>query len=203
MRIKKKRCSPKRLIFNKKEKICTGCGSSLQTTDELKPGYISVKKNWQNSDSSLEKSLSFKSKNDFLFLFPEELKQVEEINAKLVTNPDLAKEFEVESGILKAETKKNRAILCKRCWYLKNYNQVLPVSIKYEDLSKKLEIIKEKSKHRTSVLKIVDIFDFDASLIPDFRSLVGDKTMLYLVANKLDLLPKRVSFRRVRQWLQL
>lgn len=85
---------------------------------------------------------------------------------------------------------------------MKHYNQVLPISINYEDLSKNLEIIKERSKHRTSILKIVDIFDFDSSIIKDFQNIVGDKPLIYLVVNKLDLLPKGVSYNRVRQWVR-
>lgn len=92
-------------------------------------------------------------------------------------------------------------MLCQRCWNLKHYNRVLPISIPYEELWKKLEIIKEKSKHNVVVLKMVDLFDFDASMIPNFTELVGPKVHIFLIANKVDLLPKGVSRERVLQWV--
>ena len=51
------------------------------------------------------------------------------------------------------------------------------------------------------VFKVVDVFDFDGSFLPDFREIVGNNPVI-LIANKSDLLPRRVSYERVTTWLR-
>lgn len=72
-------------------KVCNGCGAKFQTKDELKPGYISSKLFFTKNNENLKK---LPSKNDFSFLFVDELKKIEEINAQLASNPELVKDFE-------------------------------------------------------------------------------------------------------------
>ena len=51
------------------------------------------------------------------------------------------------------------------------------------------------------VLKIVDIFDFNGSFIPDFYKIIGNNP-IFLVGNKVDLLPKNVKEERVIMWMR-
>lgn len=67
------------------EPICRGCGATLQSQNELDPGFITKKR--------LKSPVKKRSVNDFAFLFQDELKKAEEINAKLEKEPDLIKEF--------------------------------------------------------------------------------------------------------------
>jgi ribosome biogenesis GTPase YqeH len=51
------------------------------------------------------------------------------------------------------------------------------------------------------ILNVVDIFDFNGSLIPGLHRFVGDNPVL-LVGNKVDLLPKSLKRGRLTQWMR-
>ena len=89
-------------------------------------------------------------------------------------------------------------LVCKRCFRLKNYNEVSDVELGAEDFYK---LIKTLSKKDGLVVKVVDIFDFSGSWIEDVIDIVGNNKDIVLVANKLDLLPKSVKQNKIKQWL--
>lgn len=89
-------------------------------------------------------------------------------------------------------------LVCKRCFRLKNYNEVSDVELGAEDFYK---LIKTLSKKDGLIVKVVDIFDFSGSWIEDVIDIVGNNKDIVLVANKLDLLPKSVKQNKIKQWL--
>lgn len=89
-------------------------------------------------------------------------------------------------------------LVCKRCFRLKNYNEVFDVELGAEDFYK---LIKTLSKKDGLIVKVVDIFDFSGSWIEDVIDIVGNNKDIVLVANKLDLLPKSVKQNKIKQWL--
>lgn len=89
-------------------------------------------------------------------------------------------------------------LVCKRCFRLKNYNEVSDVELGAEDFYK---LIKTLSKKDDLIVKVVDIFDFSGSWIGDVIDIVGNNKDIVLVANKLDLLPKSVKQNKIKQWL--
>lgn len=89
-------------------------------------------------------------------------------------------------------------LVCKRCFRLKNYNEVSDVELGAEDFYK---LIKTLSKKDGLIVKVVDIFDFSGSWIEDVIDIVGNNKDIVLVANKLDLLPKSVKQIKIKQWL--
>lgn len=89
-------------------------------------------------------------------------------------------------------------LVCKRCFRLKNYNEVSDVELGAEDFYK---LIKTLSKKDGLIVKVVDIFDFSGSWIEDVIDIVGNNKDIVLVANKLDLLPKSVKQSKIKQWL--
>lgn len=89
-------------------------------------------------------------------------------------------------------------LVCKRCFRLKNYNEVSDVELGAEDFYK---LIKTLSKKDDLIVKVVDIFDFSGSWIEDVIDIVGNNKDIVLVANKLDLLPKSVKQNKIKQWL--
>lgn len=89
-------------------------------------------------------------------------------------------------------------LVCKRCFRLKNYNEVSDVELGAEDFYK---LIKTLSKKDGLIVKVVDIFDFSGSWIEDVIDIVGNNRDILLVANKLDLLPKSVKQNKIKQWL--
>ena len=98
----------------------------------------------------------------------------------------------VEKGI------EENNLVCKRCFRLKNYNEVSDVELGAEDFYK---LIKTLSKKDGLIVKVVDIFDFSGSWIEDVIDIVGNNKDIVLVANKLDLLPKSVKQNKIKQWL--
>ncbi|KAL0480112.1 nitric-oxide synthase [Acrasis kona] len=98
--------------------------------------------------------------------------------------------------------KKQKPIVCQRCFELINYNgQNMSVDISAQDFYKSLSKLKEKK--RLMVVKIVDLFNVEGSIIPDFEKVVGTENPVLIVGNKLDLLPrKRTNDARIREWLK-
>jgi len=62
-------------------------------------------------------------------------------------------------------------LVCKRCFRLKNYNEVSDVELGAEDFYK---LIKTLSKKDGLIVKVVDIFDFSGSWIEDVIDIVGN-----------------------------
>lgn len=89
-------------------------------------------------------------------------------------------------------------ILCQRCFRLKHYNQVQPVSIGDEDF---LDFVGKIRKTNSLVVHLVDVFDVSGSLIPSLPRITGNNPII-LVGNKVDLLPKSTNKRKLTQWLR-
>ncbi len=80
-------------------------------------------------------------------------------------------------------------IVCRRCFRLKNYNEVLPTEVTEEDF---YTIISEIGKTNSLIVKIIDIFDIEGSLIPQIAKLTNHNDLI-IIANKIDLLPKSIK----------
>ena len=64
-----------------------------------------------------------------------------------------------------------------------------------------LNLLNELSDRKGIIVNVVDIFDFEGSFINALKRIVGNKKII-LAANKLDLLPKQINKRRVKDWLK-
>ena len=80
-------------------------------------------------------------------------------------------------------------IVCRRCFRLKNYNEVTPLEITKEDFYR---VVSEIGRTNALVVKIIDIFDIEGSLIPQIAKLTNHNDLI-IIANKTDLLPKSVK----------
>ena len=89
-------------------------------------------------------------------------------------------------------------VICRRCFRLRNYNELQPVSLTEDDFLKILNGIGMKDG---IVVKIVDIFDFNGSWISGLHRFVGNKDIL-LIGNKSDLLPKSINPNRLINWMR-
>ncbi|RIN27150.1 ribosome biogenesis GTPase YqeH [Staphylococcus succinus] len=89
-------------------------------------------------------------------------------------------------------------VVCKRCFRLKNYNEVQDVGLESEDFLNLLNGLAEKNG---IIVNVVDVFDFEGSFINAIKRIVGNKKII-LVGNKMDLLPKQINKRRVKEWLK-
>ncbi|BDH62369.1 hypothetical protein MTP04_24990 [Lysinibacillus sp. PLM2] len=103
-----------------------------------------------------------------------------------------------EVGFTPASSLEKETIICQRCFRLKNYNEIQPVSLTDDDF---LRILNGLGEQKGLIVKIVDIFDFNGSWLPGLHRFVGNNPVL-LVANKADLLPKSVKPKKVVNWLK-
>ncbi len=103
-----------------------------------------------------------------------------------------------ELGYAPPSSLEKETIICQRCFRLKNYNEIQPVSLTDDDF---LRILNGLGEQQGLIVKIVDIFDFNGSWLPGLHRFVGKNPVL-LVANKADLLPKSVKANKVINWLK-
>ena len=80
----------------------------------------------------------------------------------------------------------DKSTLCKRCFRLKNYGEMV---LKQEDNSKFIDILKSISKTNSLVLYLVDLFTLNNN-IENINKYLKNKTIL--VITKRDLMPKSI-----------
>lgn len=103
-----------------------------------------------------------------------------------------------KEGYAPAASLENEELVCRRCFRLKNYNELQPVSLTGDDF---LNILNGIGQKDGLVVKVVDIFDFNGSWISGLHRFVGQKDIL-LIGNKSDLLPKSIKPNRVINWMK-
>lgn len=81
---------------------------------------------------------------------------------------------------------------------MRHYNEIAPVSLTDDDFLKILNKIRDSD---ALIVYVVDIFDFNGSVIPGLHRFVGDNEVL-LVGNKEDLLPQSLNRRKLKDWLR-
>jgi len=99
------------------------------------------------------------------------------------------------SSIKKAE--ETGELYCQRCFRLRHYNEIVDVHITDDEF---LKLLHEVGDSDALVVNVVDIFDFNGSIIPGLLRFVSGNDVL-LVGNKKDILPKSVKDGKVTQWL--
>ncbi|GCF92323.1 ribosome biogenesis GTPase YqeH [Enterococcus florum] len=92
----------------------------------------------------------------------------------------------------------NGEVYCQRCFRLRHYNEIQDVSLTDDDF---LHLLNELGKTDALIVNVVDIFDFNGSLIPGLHRFIGDNPVL-LVGNKVDILPKSLKKNRLTQWMR-
>lgn len=88
-------------------------------------------------------------------------------------------------------------LYCQRCFRLRHYNEISDVNMTDDDFMK---LLHEVGDSDALVVNVVDIFDFNGSIIPGLSRFVSGNDVL-LVGNKQDILPKSVKTSKVTQWL--
>lgn len=88
-------------------------------------------------------------------------------------------------------------VYCQRCFRLRHYNEISDVNISDDDFRTLLHSVGESD---ALVVNVIDIFDFNGSIIPGLPRFVSGNDVL-LVGNKKDILPKSVKEGKVTQWL--
>lgn len=88
-------------------------------------------------------------------------------------------------------------LYCQRCFRLRHYNEITDVNISDDEF---LSLLHSVGDSDALVVNVVDIFDFNGSIIPGLSRFVAGNDVL-LVGNKRDILPKSVKENKVTQWL--
>jgi len=110
---------------------------------------------------------------------------------------ELQTENEDELGYIPKSALDREHVLCKRCFQLRHYNKNVTVSLTSDDF---LQMVSSIHDEKGIVVHLIDIFDVDGTLLKNLRRIVGDKK-IYLVANKIDLLPKSTNHKKLTDWL--
>ena len=118
---------------------CIGCGSTIQTSDKNKKGYIDPK-------------------------------------------------------VLES---KNESFYCKRCFDLKHYNRENKVHTSLDEYLKNLQEIK---KAKGLIVYIVDLFDFEGTLIYNINDILQTNNIL-LVLNKVDLFLDSLNRNKIKNYV--
>ncbi|KAM0733887.1 Nitric oxide-associated protein 1 [Formica fusca] len=91
---------------------------------------------------------------------------------------------------LKKSEKQLRIMICQRCHFMKYYNTTLEVKVSADEYPKLLKVIKKK---KCAVILMVDLTDFPCSIWPGINSVLHPLTPVFVVGNKIDLLPQDSS----------
>lgn len=78
------------------------------------------------------------------------------------------------------------ALICQRCYFLKNHNIALEVQVSDDDYP---EVLRTISTKKSVVILMVDLTDFPCSIWPGIAD-IFHKMPILVVGNKVDLLPK-------------
>lgn len=110
----------------------------------------------------------------------------------------LQTEEQAKPGYLPASALNRSPVICQRCFRIKHYNEAATVAI---DQDQFLQLLSSIGETNSLVVHIVDLFDFEGSLIGGLHRFAQHNPIL-LVVNKIDLLPKSMNYNRIRNWVQ-
>eukprot|EP01114_Cavostelium_apophysatum_P020786 TRINITY_DN7059_c0_g1_i1.p1 TRINITY_DN7059_c0_g1~~TRINITY_DN7059_c0_g1_i1.p1 ORF type:complete len:640 (-),score=123.01 TRINITY_DN7059_c0_g1_i1:11-1930(-) len=134
-------------------------------------------------------------------LDPDLQQRLDEAMGKIEANLPPTTQFVTEQDLIMQEKRQRQSRageLCQRCFMLKHQGKVAPVTVSFQEFRQKLSGL---ATRKVIIFKVVDIFDFDGSFVREFRDVIGDNPV-YLIVNKVDLLPEKVSMLRVENWIR-
>lgn len=82
--------------------------------------------------------------------------------------------------------------VCQRCWLLTHHQRALQVQVSQEEYRNLVSAaLRSPPRHNRPPLALcmVDILDLPDSLLPNLAELVGDKAHVFVLGNKVDMLP--------------
>lgn len=89
-------------------------------------------------------------------------------------------------------------ILCQRCFRLQHYNTNSEVQLVQEDY---LTILRSIAKEDALLVYVIDVFNFETSMIHNFNKYLNNQKVLVL-ANKRDLIPSSVKDDKLLNWIR-
>ncbi|MBA9085119.1 hypothetical protein FHR92_001583 [Fontibacillus solani] len=110
----------------------------------------------------------------------------------------LQSEDQGKPGYTPKQAFEREPIICQRCFRIKNYNESSSVTVEQDEF---LRLLGQIGGKQALVIHIIDIFDFQGSVISGLQRFIGNNPVL-LAVNKIDLLPKVTNWNKVRNWVQ-
>lgn len=104
---------------------------------------------------------------------------------------------EKKIGYVPKNTLNKDKILCRRCFKLKNYHELQEAHLTDDDF---LNILNQIGEENCLVIYLVDLFDFNGSLIQGLVRHINYNDMI-VVGNKRDILPKSIKDHKIKMWL--
>ncbi|KRL60907.1 ribosome biogenesis GTPase YqeH [Latilactobacillus fuchuensis] len=89
-------------------------------------------------------------------------------------------------------------LYCQRCFKLRHYNEISDIQLSDDDF---LALLNQIGDSDALIVNVVDIFDFNGSIIPGLHRFVGDNPVI-LVGNKVDILPTALNPNKMINWIQ-
>lgn len=200
---------------------CPGCGAPLQTADERLPGYVpasllavradaALQRETDPADGSAAANVSTHAPDRFgpggeLRLSVGEYVRLYAGHDLSSLSADLSAVRATNRGTQRADNRRTRSIVCKRCFWMRHYRRLLPVQMDDQDARR---VLAKLCDERALIVAVVDIADFPATAISDLRALVGGHNPVLLIGNKVDLLvaggahQSLTEQQRVRGWLR-
>ncbi|CAH1219467.1 putative protein YqeH [Paenibacillus allorhizoplanae] len=110
----------------------------------------------------------------------------------------LQTEVKSKLGFIPEVALQKEPLICQRCYRIKHYNESSSITLQQDDF---LKLLGHVGQTKALVVKIVDIFDFEGSMISSLARFIGNNPVL-LVVNKIDLLPKVTNANKIINWVQ-
>lgn len=80
-------------------------------------------------------------------------------------------------------------LVCHRCFRLRHYNEIIPSTVTTDEY---YEILSSIGQENALIVKILDLFDLEGSMMPELAKLTNNQELIILL-NKRDLLPKSIN----------
>ncbi|WP_274365549.1 ribosome biogenesis GTPase YqeH [Paenibacillus thermotolerans] len=110
----------------------------------------------------------------------------------------LQSEHKEALGFIPRSAAERTPLLCQRCFRIKHYNEASSVT---PDQGEFLRLLGGIADTDSLVVHIIDLFDFEGSIISGLQRFIGANPVL-LVVNKIDLIPADINPNRIRNWVQ-
>jgi len=109
-------------------------------------------------------------------------------------------EDKLKAGYVPASKMKENSedLVCHRCFRLRHYNEIIPSTVTQDDY---YEILSSIGQENALVVKIIDLFDLEGSMMPELAKLTNHQELVVLL-NKRDLLPKSINNQKLLHRMQ-
>lgn len=135
----------------------------------------------------------------------DEKERISQLGGKALTNTTcqgcgaaLQTENAKQVGYVPPAAMKQEVVLCQRCFRIRHYNEIAPVT---QDQDEYLRILQGIAQTDSLVVQIIDLFDLEGSWIPGIHRHIGPNPLL-LLANKFDVFPRSIKWGRIKDWVR-